>query len=221
MRTFFLALALLSTSCVAAPKPTTAPTPADVVINKMQSAWDEVKTFKAKFKQEVFSKQLGGEPDTSEGTLAISKPSLLRWESETEGTLSLVTDKDLTVVKKGLRKGTVTVDIYKKRKQAFIPKSLSFLTGKGKFKALYKYELIEENDKSAKLKLTPKDVPKGETGESYIAEINKDSYLLRALTTETVDTRVVTSFTEIEVNPKLGSELFQYKPQPTDIIHRQ
>lgn len=221
MRTLFVALALLSTSCVAAPKPAAAPSPADSLIGKMQTAWDEVKTFKAKFKQEVFSKQVGGEADVSEGTLAISKPSLLRWESETEHTLTLVTDKELTVVKKGLRKGTVTVDIHKKRKQAFIPKSLSFLTGKGKFKALYKYELIEENDKSAKLKLTAKDRPKDAEAESYIAEINKDSYLLRALTTETVDTRVITSFTDIEVNPKLGSELFQYKPQPTDIIHRQ
>lgn len=186
------------------------------VLNELQKSWDANETFRCRFEQAVTSKQLGGDPDVTEGTLVIAKPDSLRWESETESTTTILNAKELILIRRSLRKTTTSVDFYKKGKSDFIPKSLSFLTGRGKFKDLYKYELLEDSATSAKLKLTPKDRP----GEAYIAEILKDGYVLGSLVTETVDTRVVTKFSKLEKNPKLEPGLFEYKAQPNDVVNR-
>ncbi len=187
-----------------------------LVLNELQKSWDENETFRCRFQQSVTSKQLGGEPDVTEGSLLIAKPDNLRWESETESTTTILNAKQLILIRQSLRKTTTTVDFYPKGKSDFMPKSLSFLTGRGKFRDLYKYELLEDSATAAKLKLTPKDRP----GEAYIAEILKDGYVLGSLVTETVDTRVETKFSKLEKNPKLEPGLFEYQAQPNDVIHR-
>ena len=184
------------------------------VLEKLQKSWDEAQTYEAKFKQVLFAKRLGTRDET-EGTIFVSKPGKLRWESSTDGTVQLLNGNELKVIQKNKRRGTVVVDIYKDLKKVMDSKPLSFLSGKARFTDLYKVKILNETPEKVEMKFTPKH----DSNETLVAEIDKESYLLRSLTSETVDSRVRTEFSGTKTNVKLDDKIFEYKPAPTDVIH--
>lgn len=211
MRTIFCILFCNFTTAIYAATDVTA------LLTSFQKTWDETKTYQASFKQTVESKQMGTK-DESTGILYVEKPSKLRWESGTDGSVQILNGNQLTSIQINKRRSTKTVNILKDVSKTVDSKALSFLAGKAKFADLYNSKLLKENDKVASLKLTPQ---KGAPGESYVAEIDKKGYFLVSLTTEAPDSKVVMEFSEIKPNLKLDGKLFEYKADPKDIIRNQ
>lgn len=193
--------------------PAAKPNPALPVVDKMQTTWDAAKTYEAKFKQKVTAKRMGTE-DESEGTVVVSKPNRLRWVSVTDGTFQILNGNRLTAVRENKRRQITEVDIYAKAGKSIDSKLLKFLAGKAQFKTLYRFELESETPEIATIKFH------GKSGdaETLIAEIDKNSYLLRSLTTDSEDNRVRVEFTEIKTNVKLDPKLFEYQPKKTDVV---
>lgn len=192
----------------------TTPAPA-ALLESVQKAWDEVKSYQSSFKQIIFAKRLGTKEEST-GTLYVVKPDRLRWESKTDGSVQIMNEKKLTVIQKNKRRQSTVVDLYGDLTKVMDPKPLSFLSGKAKFKDLYVVSLLSENKDVAELKFAAK----GNPAETLVAEIDKNSYLLRSLTSETVDSRVRTEFTSTKTNTKLDEKLFEYVPGPKDVVHK-
>ncbi len=192
-------------------KATSLPGP---IVEKLQTAWDAAKTYQAEFKQILFSKRMGTREETT-GTLYVLKPGKLRWESQTDGVTQIMNGQQLWVVKPNKRRGIQIVDVFRDLRKIMDPRPLSFLSGTGKFKELYQTELASENDKLYEIKF----FPKSESNDSLVAEIDKESYLLRSLTTDTPDSRARTEFTNTKVNVTLDEKLFEYKIRPADVVH--
>jgi len=186
----------------------------DALIEGLQTSWDAAKTYQAKFQQVVTSKRLGTRDETR-GTLFVVKPSHLRWESETDGGFQIMSEKKLTVVHKN-RRGTVVVDLYPDLGKVMDPRPLAFLSGRVKFKDLYTIDLVSETPDAATVRF----VTRGTPNDALVAEIDKKSYFLRSLTSETLESTVRTEFTGVRTNIELGEALFEYKPGSGDIIHR-
>ncbi len=184
------------------------------LVEKLQSSWDEAKSYKAKFKQVIFYKSMGTREETV-GTLYVAKPGKMRWESDTDGVVQIMNGQKLWVIKPNKRRGFQTVDVFSDLKKIMDPRPLAFLSGTGKFKELYETELLSETGKLAEIKFFPRTA----ASDSLIAEIDKESYLLRSLTTNSSDSRARTEFTQTEVNPSLEEKLFEYKILPTDVVH--
>ena len=117
--------------------------------------------------------------------------------------------------KKILTRKTTVVDIYKDVSKSIDLKSLAFLAGNALFKETYTSVLGAEGPETIELKLISKATP----SESYLAEIDKKSYFLRALTTETADSKVRIDFLKTEINIQIGESLFEYRPKPKDVVH--
>jgi len=184
------------------------------LVEKLQTSWDEAKSYKAKFKQVLFYKRMGTREETV-GTLYVAKPGKMRWESDTDGVIQIMNGKKLWVIKPNKRRGIQVVDVFSDLKKIMDPRPLSFLSGTGKLKDLYETELLKETGTLAEIKFFPKTA----ATDSLIAEIDKESYLLRSLTTDSSDSRARTEFTHTEVNPTLEEKLFEYKVLPTDVVH--
>lgn len=207
-------LLLTGLPAAAAKKPSTAS--AEEAIDKVQKNWDETKSYEADFKQVVFAKSLG-DRDESTGKIYVVKPNKLRWETPERGQTQIMDGKKLWLVQENKRRKTRTVDTYSDVSKAVDAISLSFLSGKSKFREKYSVTILGDDDKQVSLKL----VPKGGQGETLIAEISKPSYLLRSLTTESVDTRVRIDFSNVKANVEIDDTLFTFKPKSSDIIHNQ
>ena len=187
----------------------------DTTLDSVQKTWDATKSYEALFSQVVFSKRLGTK-DESKGNLSVVKPGKIRWESKTDGTLQIINGKKLIHIHTQRRRNTKIVEIYEDISRQIDTKSLSFLAGTTQFRKSYRVDIIKDSAKTLELKLVPKDQPGGET---YIAEFDKSDYVLKSLTTETADSRVRVSFSDIKTNLELGNQLFDYKPDPKDVVH--
>lgn len=192
----------------------------DDILTKVQKAWDETASYQCQFVQQVTSKALGTKDD-SEGVISVLKPNRLRWEVPGDGSVQILNGKKFTSLRKNRRRGTTTVDIYQDASKSVDTKALQFLSGHVRFRELYEITLLSETDKKVELKFTPK----GDASESYIAEIDKASYFLVSLTTESLESTVRTEFRcpsnlrDSKANPKLEQSLFEYKPGSKDVIH--
>jgi len=191
-----------------------AKTPLTEVLDKLQSSWDKTLNYKAQFKQTVYSTQMHTKEET-EGTIFVSKPGKIRWEIPAQKTVQILNGKKMIQTKENRRRKTTVVDIYKDVSQSVDLKSLSFLCGNASFKEIYQSVLGPEDAEKIELKFTPK-TP---SNESYLAEIDKKSYFLRALTTVTADSKVRIEFFNTETNTNSDPSLFEYQPKPKDIVH--
>lgn len=191
-----------------------AQTPLTSVLDKLQTSWDNSKNYKAQYKQTIYSKKLQTKDETS-GTIFVSKPGKIRWEIPAQKTVQILNGTRLIQIKENKRRKTTVVDIYKDVSKSVDLKSLAFLAGTASFKETYESTLGEEDLEKIDLKFTLKSSPK----ESYLAEIDKKSYFLRALTTETADSKVRIEFFKTELNTEANPSLFEYKPNPKDIVH--
>ncbi len=215
MRRFFVLSALAACLPLLAVTPAKKPPPANAIIDGLQKTWDAAKTYEAKFKQKVTAKHLGTE-DESEGTVSVSKPNRLRWVSSTDDSVQILNGNKLTNIRHNKRRQTTEVDIYAQAGKAVDSKLLKFLSGKAKFKTLYQFELTSETPEIAAIKF----VGKAGDGESLIAEIDKKSYVLRSLTSDSSDNLVRIDFADIRTNVKLDAKLFEYQPKKSDVVRR-
>lgn len=184
------------------------------VVDAVQISWDKIATYQAGFKQVVFSKRLRTE-DQSTGLVFIKKPGKLRWEAKSENETQILNGKKLWYLHENRRRKTLVVDVYRDISKQMDNRSLAFLAGKVNLKKSYDIEVLPEKSGVVTLKLKPK----GDEGESYLAEIAKPGYILRALTTETPDSRVRIELSDVKTGVLLEESLFQYQPKPTDVVH--
>ena len=187
------------------------------LIDQFQKTWDETASYQATFKQTVESKQIGTKEEST-GTIFVQKPGKLRWDCETDGSIQILNGKKLISIQVNRRRKTRAVDIYQDISKAVDTKAIQFLAGKAKFQETYKIDSIGNPSTSSSLKLTPKG---GDGLETYLAEIDKKSYFLRSLTTESADTRVRMEFSDVKANVVLEASLFDYAPDPKDVVHKQ
>lgn len=194
------------------------------VLAQIQTAWDKIQSYECAFTQRVLPKTpggggklegFGGWEDETSGILLVKKPDKLRWEATSEGTLQILNGGTFTSVRLNRRTSRVAVDIYKDAKKSIDMRALHFLAGQMRFTEFYHVKLLSDGPKAVELKLTPKEDP----SESYIAEMEKGSYLLRSLTTETLESRVRMEFMGVKVNPVIQNSMFEYKPGPKDTVH--
>jgi outer membrane lipoprotein-sorting protein len=190
------------------------PPPVVGVLDKLQSTWDKTQNYRAKFNQTVYSKKLHTTEETS-GTIFVMKPGKIRWEIPGQKTTQILNGNRLTQIRENTRRKKVVVDIYKDVSKSIDLKALAFLAGTASFRETYQSVLGPEDIEKIELKLTPKTSP----GETYLAEIDKKSYFLRALTTESADSKVRIDFSNTEANTSIDKSLFEYQPKPTDIVH--
>lgn len=191
-----------------------AQTPLTEVLDKLQTSWNQAKNYSAQFQQTIYSKKLQTKEVTS-GTIFVSKPGKIRWEIPDKKTVQILNGTRLTQIKENRRRKSVVVDIYKDVSKSVDLKTLAFLAGTASFKETYQSVLGAEDAEKIELKFTSTITP----DERYLAEIDKKSYFLRALTTETADSKVRIEFSKTELNTEVDPGLFEYKPKPKDIVH--
>jgi chaperone LolA len=187
---------------------------ADAALEKLQSSWDETRSYQADFTQTVQSKatQLMEEPVV--GSLAVIKPDRLRWEDKTSQTTQILNGKEYWEISKTPRRPSRTVIYRPDVSRGLGQTSFAILAGKGKFQDFYTVKFKSETPKEAVLQFTPH----GETSETLIAKIDKNGYVLRSLTTDSQDSRVVVEFKNIQRNPALDKKLFQYEKEENDVF---
>lgn len=215
MKMFFVFLSFL-TLAAEKPKAKTDAAGLSQIIDKLQAKWDEAKTYSARFNQVVSAKRMGTRDET-QGIVYVSKPNRLRWVSETDNVIQILNGNTMTFVTENPRRKTTEVDIYSDASKAMDSKVLKFLSGKAQFKSLYKFKLESETPEIAKIKFAAKD----DDPDTLVAEVDKKSYLLRSLTTDSPDNRVRIDFSDIRLNVKLDGKLFEYKPKKSDVVRRQ
>jgi len=189
-------------------------TPLTDVLDKLQTSWNQTKSYTAQFQQTIYSKKLHTKEVTS-GTIFVSKPGKIRWEIPSQKTVQILNGTRLTQIKENRRRKSLVVDVYKDVSKSVDLKTLAFLAGTALFKETYQSVLGGEDTEKIELKFTSKTTP----DERYLAEIDKKSYFLRALTTETADSKVRIEFSNTELNTVVDPSLFEYKPKPKDIVH--
>ena len=182
----------------------------------VQKAWDANNSYQVKFKQVVLGKRLGSREEAS-GTMSVVKPGRLRWESSSDGNTEILNGNKFINIHENRRRKSRTVDIYKDVSKQMDAGTLNFLAGKIKFKEWYRSEIVTETAEKIEVKL----VPRSGVGDSYVAEFDKASYLLRALTTENSENKVRIDFLETHTNVELEDKLFEYKPNPKDVVTNQ
>lgn len=185
------------------------------ISKQIELSWGKTHSYSVKFKQTVNSKRLGT-TDTTTGTLSVKKPGKLRWEGS-DGVTQIINGKKVIVFKRNQRRKSRVVDLYENGVAQVDMKALSFLSEGGEFVKNYNVLLLESNPKRARLKLDSK-VP---DSEGYIAEIDKSGYFLAALNIESPEARVRIDFSDRVVNPGLVDSLFEYVPEPNDVVHKQ
>jgi outer membrane lipoprotein-sorting protein len=208
MKTLLLCLLPALIYAKPAAKPTTA------ALDRLQASWDETKSFDAEFTQTIHSKGAGLPDEPASGTLSVTKPNQLRWEDRTSKVTQLIDGDEYWEITENRRKKNRTVTYSKGLQKKLGGTAFSILVGKGKFKDFYKVKLVSDTDKEAILSLTPLT----ETNETLIAKIDKNGYVLRSLTTESPDSKVVLEFSQIRRNPSFEPERFRYVKQASDIF---
>jgi outer membrane lipoprotein-sorting protein len=182
-------------------------------IERLQASLAETASYEAEFTQTVHSKGMGPE-DPSSGTLSVIKPDKLRWEDRTTFVTQILSGDEYWELTENRRRKSRTVTYQKGVRKRLAKTSFSILSGNGKFQDFYGVKLVSESPTEAVLRLTSKAPPH----ESLIAKIDKNGYVLRSLTTETPDSKVVLEFSRIRRNPRFEPERFRYVKQDGDVF---
>ncbi len=211
LRTLISALLAVSCQSLPATKPESA---SSAAIEALQKSWEGTQSYEAQFTQTIESKGTGIPEEPSSGVLSVVKPDKLRWEDKTAKTVQILNGDDLWDIVENPRRKSRAVTHHTDVTKSLAKSSLQILAGRGKFVDFYKVKLLSETPKEAVLQL----IPKTDTNETLIAKIDKSSYVLRSLTTDSKDSKVVVVFDKIRRNPKFPKQLFTYEKQPNDVV---
>jgi chaperone LolA len=204
-----IALLILSWACLSG-----AASDSESALAKLQASWDETKSYSADFTQTVKSKGTGMDEDPSSGTLSVVKPNKLRWEDKTAHTTQILNGKQHWEISENVRRKSRTVTHRPDVSALMARSALAILAGAGKFKDFYKVKLVSQNAKEAVLEL----IPKTDASETLIAKIDKNGYVLRSLTTDSADSKVIVEFHNIQRGAKFGDKLFEYEKRENDVF---
>lgn len=192
-----------------------APSASSDTLKKVEASWDKTTSFQANFKQLIHSKRMGTK-DESTGEVVVQKPGKIRWDIKSERKTQILNGNKLTQIQVPKRRKANVVDIYENVSKQIDVKNLAFLSGTEAFKKSYVMNIAKENEKSVEVKLV---ATGGSKTDSYIAEFDKSSYLLRSLVTESADSTVRIEFTDIKTNINPDVSTFDYKPGPKDVVN--
>lgn len=187
------------------------------IIDPIQKAWSETKSYRADFQQIVVSKTLGTKEE-SRGTLFVKKPLKLRWETTSGGSskpsLQILNGTQFWQVKPHKRKKVVYVDHYSNISKLINLGALTFLAGNSDLKKSYQYKVLQNTPKNVILALSPR----GQNQDTILAEFLKPGYVLGALKQESLESETQITFQNVQTNLSLEEALFNYKADPQDIV---
>lgn len=211
MKLIFFAFILLVSSA----NGSKAPTDDSRIIDSIQAAWDNIKSYQADFKQVIKSKTFGTQEE-SQGKVSVVKPLKLRWEPSDGSSTQILNGNEFWQLRHSKRRKQTQVDHYSDISQLVDLRSLTFISGKINIKKAYKYKILRSDPKSVLLALSPL----VGTGDTILAEILKPSYLLGALKMEGPQSETRIDFNNIQTNVSLEESLFTYQAGPQDIVHQ-
>ncbi|MFM8270394.1 MAG: LolA family protein [Pseudomonadota bacterium] len=184
------------------------------VIDSIQSAWEQITSYQAEFKQVIKAKTLGTE-ETTQGRIFVVKPHKLRWEPSSGGTTQILNGNEFWQLRQSKRRKQIQVDHYANISNLVDLSALTFLSGKINLKKSYKYSILRDDSTLVLVAL----LPLNGSRETILAEILKPSYLLGALKMESPESETRIDFKKIQTNVSLKDSLFIYQPTPQDTVH--
>jgi outer membrane lipoprotein-sorting protein len=191
----------------------------DPALAKFLAAWAKAANFEASFKQTMTYKQLD-ENESSTGHVWVKKPGRLRWDetNSTQKLSQILNGKKLTSISERLRKpGYRTIDVWEDGLSLIDKAAFSFLSQERALTETYFIKIQKENPKVIWLELRLKTRPK----EPLVAEISKDSYVLRALSTETPESLVSIEFSDVNTEKSISSKVFEWtEDKEKDRVHQ-
>ena len=153
------------------------------------------------------------------GLVRVKRPDKVRWQSDPVGlssTLQILRGNTMIFVRHNARHGGTVVDIYQSLKHTSDLRPLEFLSGAKSLDHLYFVTLLSQDRAAAFLRLSPKH---GQ-GESFVIEIDKKTFVLKAIITEGFDTITRVTFSDFKFDAELAESTFDYKPTAEDIVNK-
>lgn len=178
------------------------------VIEEFLAAWTKTTNFEADFKQTTTYIAME-ETETTAGHTWVKKPGRLRWDETTSSQKlsQILNGKRLTSISERTRKpGLRTIDDYENGLALLDKAAFGFLSERKPLTDSYDVSLQKQNGNTAWLILKPKAKPK----EPLVAEISKPGYVLRALSTETPESRVRIEFSEVSTSKDIPEKIFEW-----------
>lgn len=189
--------------------PVSAKESVDEIVMQLQSNYQTVNSYTAKFSQEA---KINAYPMTQEssGELFFKKPGKIRWNYHVPEIQEIVSD--------GKTVWLYTPSLNQVMKTGFLQASQSkvasiFLSGMGNLKKDFDLSLEPSTEKEMflNLLLVPKDSP--DTVKSLILTIDKKSkHITRSKLIDIYDNTTTVSFSDFKFNIELEDSLFDFKP---------
>ena len=177
--------------------------PAHVLIEKVQSFYENTEDFSATFKQSYTYKALGRKVKSS-GTVSFKKPGLMRWDYETPRKKAFIMDgKDLWIWtpadNSAIRRAGFTSD--------GLSTSITFLWGRGKLTDEFDIELTRVDV----LKLTPKKPQSGFKRIIFKVDV-ETGRVIRSTVVDPAGNKNQMTFENVRLNTGLKPENFAFTP---------
>lgn len=207
---------------------TTAPTPtrantantvtAELVAQRVQTFYDQIKDLSASFAQTYYSK-IYQRYDRSKGTVLFKKPGKMRWDYQApNGKIVIANGKQFLVYEPGEQKGEPGQVFEQPLQQADLPQALSFLIGQGKLANDFQLKLLDANASGFRgghvLELTPnKPSPQYERVVLYVdASESRLGFVHRVVVLDSTGNRNRFDFTSIRFNRGVSDAPFSWRP---------
>jgi outer membrane lipoprotein carrier protein len=199
-------------------KKPTKPGKIDPLILEFMKVWAKTTTFEAEFQQTKHYPAME-ETEKTSGRVWVTKPGRLRWDETTpsQKTSQILNGKKLSSITERLKKpGFRTIDVWENGLALLDRAAFSFLSESGNLTESYDITLQKNETNAAFLVLKPK----GKTGDPLVAEITKPGYVLRALSSETPESRVRIDFSKVKTNEKIEDSVFEWaEDKDKDRVH--
>lgn len=177
---------------------------AKVHAEAFETAWVKTKFLKADFTQTI--EVTGEDPEVTHGKIWVRKPDHIRWEEEaaTTRSIQILKGADFFIGTERKRKpGPFHWESYRKGASRFDKNALAFFSDSAPIGKSYRIEPGKETKEILILNLKPKHG----LGDSLIAEMSKDSYLLRALSVISPESRCRIEFANVKVGEDISREM--------------
>ncbi|MDH4184941.1 MAG: outer membrane lipoprotein chaperone LolA [Nitrospinota bacterium] len=185
------------------------PGQAEALVEKIEKAFSDTVAMKARFTQKVENKKFNDLRHAS-GTLAILKPSMMRWEYAEPSELLIVADGEkLWYYDKAAN------SVSSEPLQGYMgPRSpLLFLAGKEPLSKVFQVSVVDDGtgQPTASLKLVPREPVNGLKG--VLLKVETGSYIIReVIMVDFLGNRNSVSFSGVETAAALDKSMFKFTP---------
>ncbi|RMF22861.1 MAG: outer membrane lipoprotein carrier protein LolA [Deltaproteobacteria bacterium] len=196
---------LAAAMVVAAAVPARSAAPVDEVWAAYQARWQSTRSIAAGFRQRIDVDGIGGEVASS-GQFYFSKPDRMRWD--------YVEGQQQTVVGDGSWVWIYQPDLEQVYRVAYETAFgrgglVSLLAGREGLTERYRLELLERNDRSVTVRLTPR----ADVGETLDVTLAADTLDLRSLVVrDPAGSTTYVEFDDVKRNVDLDPSLFSFQP---------